>query len=81
VEQTQWDLIEAWADDEVHLTVHPSPEPIMGTSQKYERSFTPDFVLVRNFVLGIHGQSWLNTLMALRYITRPEDDVVDDGSW
>jgi hypothetical protein len=36
------------------------------TSQ-HTHSFTPDFVLVRNFVLGIHGQSWLNTLMALRY--------------
>lgn len=77
VEQTQWDLIEAWADDAVHLTVHPSPEPILGSSQKYERSFTPDFVLVRNFVLGIHGQSWLNTLMALRVGNVPAVNSLD----
>jgi hypothetical protein len=38
VEQTQWELIEAWADDKVYLTVHPSPEPILGTSQKFERT-------------------------------------------
>jgi hypothetical protein len=67
VEQTQWDLIEAWHDSEsLHVQISPSPEPILGTSQKYERSMVPDFMLVRNFVLGIHGQNWINTLMALR---------------
>ncbi|KAL6057309.1 Asparaginyl-tRNA synthetase, cytoplasmic (Asparagine--tRNA ligase) (AsnRS), variant 2 [Balamuthia mandrillaris] len=78
VEQTEWRLLEAWTDEEgVHVTAHPSPEPILGTSQKYERSFIPSFVLVRNFVLGIHGESWLNTLLALRMGNVPSVNSLD----
>ncbi len=71
VEQTAWNLIEVETDPEgARVTIQPSPgirsitkilhihhlqDPIFGTSQKFQRAIKPDFMLVRNFVLGIHG--------------------------
>lgn len=67
VEQTSWDLIDVYCDPQKCVVeIKPSPgtnlglehnqtDPIFGTSQKSERTITPSMVLVRNFVLGIHG--------------------------
>jgi len=77
VEQTAWNLIHSWFDERVHVEIQPSPEPIEGSSQKHFRTCTPDFLLVRNFVIGIHGQSWLNTLLALRMGNLPSVNSLD----
>jgi len=77
VEQSQWDLLEAvYIDGVVTVTAKPSPNPI-DKGQGQERTFTPDFILVRNFVLGLHGTSYLNTLMALRIANVPSVNSLD----
>mmetsp|Transcript_14997 Transcript_14997/g.20976 ORF Transcript_14997/g.20976 Transcript_14997/m.20976 type:complete len:314 (-) Transcript_14997:18-959(-) len=67
VEQTSWDLIDVNVNEKGTpvVDIKPSPEPILGTNQKNERCITPDVALIRNFVLGIHGKSHLNSLLGL----------------
>ena len=65
VDQTSWDLIEVFTDNgEATVTIKPSAHPLT-RNQGHERTFKPDFMLIRNFVIGIHGQTFVPSLCAL----------------
>ncbi|KAH3746107.1 synapsin 2A [Pelomyxa schiedti] len=65
VEQSEWALITLWVDANrvCHCQLAPSKEPIFGTTQKNLRDCVPDFLLIRQFLNGLHGQTFMNTLM------------------
>jgi len=72
VEQTEWSLIDLFVDKEgCHVSIKPSPEPFLGTTQKYEREVIPDFLLIRQYVRGVHSTEWVNMLLGFMIANIP----------
>ena len=68
VEQTAFEHISLSASGEAAvLDIEPSPDPILGSSQKNSRRFIPDFCLIRNVARGVHGRDYRNILYGLHY--------------
>jgi len=72
VEQCDWSLITLNVDEEgCHCQLAPSKEPIPGTNPKNFREIIPNFLLIRQYVRGIHQQQWINTLLGFMIANIP----------
>lgn len=66
VEQTEWSLIDAHVSSSgvLSVDVQPSHDPFVSSQSKERRVVSPSCVLVRNFPMGLRGETYKNQVMA-----------------
>ena len=69
VDQTPWrDMIGTVSfSDSLVVRIRPQQDPFPGTVQEKARSFIPDVVLLRSFVLGSPGHDWRHLFRAFQH--------------
>lgn len=73
VEQCGWQDLTLISSSETgaHCLLRGSGPEAIFPQQKSDRLFRPDFVLVRNFPMNLHGQSYRNVLLGLLFANVP----------
>jgi hypothetical protein len=73
VEQTDWSsmYMQSCTVNKLVLHLKADPNPFPFSSQKQSRIVLPDMALIRNFPTGLHGQSYQNLLIGMRFARLP----------